>query len=730
MPTAHHIAPRPIEPVPPLIFVLVWNGFVSAHAWFMLSGALNGDIGVLLFLLLLYAVFFGAGIWMLRAWLRWRQLKHRFGVPQEVPTSSIHTGEPFKLSLRFDRPWPPGEAITGALVWVGLDTDGDTMYKSAPKPVAGAVHAAMDETMWHANIDPSAPPPDMPDHLKPMLELHLRAEQGKGPGWRIVLPAEAVETENAATLTRQFTPEQQDKTRKVLTWITAALLVAAAGFMAYALSDTPVSAFRLTFPLGFCLVAYLVWGMRQTIGELSDTPIDIAQYASPPGKAVLMARFKRWSGLFVMLMFGAIAMDIFLPDVPDRAIAMIAGNVDGTSDGLQRPDHPVEFTLPERMFNGQSMAMDVITSGKGVLHGDKLKLHFDKLSMREMLSRPDTERLHANKIVIDATEDAGKYVRSVGRSHDIPLSSPDADRAYVLTDLDVEIPLAPRANLGKIWLRLELWSGNGYTPIDASPGHLMTLMAQADPRFDTCKSDSMWGMSPRKAIEQKCSAQLEVALGSSSWRLVEWIHMLKGDDPLVLHAYHEGNVEAIGVLHRAGAQIDALDSRKRTALMIAAWNNRADFVQALLAAGADPNYRPTPQSHSALSGALYDGYTETAKLMLKDTRVLDEQAKSFGYHPAHLVIMNGHMDTVRLLLDAGLDVNTVNTGSDGRGETLLMAAARTKKNSLATIDLLLSRGARLDALDRFGKNATDWANFFGNQEAGAFLVARGLPPTK
>lgn len=97
--------------------------------------------------------------------------------------------------------------------------------------------------------------------------------------------------------------------------------------------------------------------------------------------------------------------------------------------------------------------------------------------------------------------------------------------------------------------------------------------------------------------------------------------------------------------------------------------------------------------------------------------------------PAVFAVQGGDYNTLRDLLNQGTDANTVSPLPGNRGENLLMLAARSRENSVEMIELLLSHGARLDTLDSYGKNATDWAEFFGNAAASDALCRHGLEPT-
>lgn len=298
------------------------------------------------------------------------------------------------------------------------------------------------------------------------------------------------------------------------------------------------------------------------------------------------------------------------------------------------------------------------------------------------------------------------------------------------------------------FLRRSRWLGNSFgvllvltfsldflLPDDVVPAMKAKLAQAVDlpemaSLYSGCDSTFAFLMSPRAAIHHHCHERLVSALEDPIWMLVGKLQALAGSEPLVMAAYRQRDAAAVQLLVRAGEPVDATDAEHQTALMRAVSRRDHDSVRALLAAGANPVFQARPQSHTALSSVLYDESVEMAAVLLQGRlELLNEQAKVFQYHPAHHAVNNGQLETLRLLLNLGLDVNATNDWDSARGETLLMAAARSHDNSLAMIDLLLARGARLDVLDRYGKNATDWAEFFGNRPASDALCHHGLEPT-
>ena len=119
------------------------------------------------------------------------------------------------------------------------------------------------------------------------------------------------------------------------------------------------------------------------------------------------------------------------------------------------------------------------------------------------------------------------------------------------------------------------------------------------------------------------------------------------------HAIDSGHLEAASLLIDRGAEINAVNFMTETPLHIAAYKGNADAVKLLLQNGADPNLRE-----------------------MRD-RI-----------PLFLACNWGHdLETVRLLIDAGSDVNDINS----RGEILFVSSLYYGKKEI--IDLLIDSGA-------------------------------------
>jgi serine/threonine-protein phosphatase 6 regulatory ankyrin repeat subunit B len=86
-----------------------------------------------------------------------------------------------------------------------------------------------------------------------------------------------------------------------------------------------------------------------------------------------------------------------------------------------------------------------------------------------------------------------------------------------------------------------------------------------------------------------------------------------------------------------------------------------------------------------------------------------------------LASIRGHTECIRLLLDAGVDVN----GKTARGGTALMWAAGSGENSTETVRLLVAAGAEVNAETNDGRTALMDAALHGNTEPARLLLQAG-----
>ena len=182
----------------------------------------------------------------------------------------------------------------------------------------------------------------------------------------------------------------------------------------------------------------------------------------------------------------------------------------------------------------------------------------------------------------------------------------------------------------------------------------------------------------------------------------------------LFRAAHEGDVDAIGRLATAGAEINARDSRGRTPAHVAAFASQDAALRALAEAGADMN---------ALEGRAYDVVTIAA---VADDPELMSLAIELGNDPglttspydgtaliaaAHL----GHVEIVRRLIEAGAPLDHVNN----LHWTAVMEAVVLGDGGpdhQAVLDALLDAGADRTLADRDGATPLQHARARGFRE--------------
>ena len=183
-----------------------------------------------------------------------------------------------------------------------------------------------------------------------------------------------------------------------------------------------------------------------------------------------------------------------------------------------------------------------------------------------------------------------------------------------------------------------------------------------------------------------------------------------GETPLMTCA-RSGNAEAVRLLLDQGAEVDAKESeRGQTALMWAAAQRQSEAVKVLIDHGANVNATSatvsvhTPKIINESSGHLYDFYNDNVYL---------PEVKG-GFTPLMFAAQTGDLESLRILLEAGADVNGA-TRNDG--SALVQAAINGQEKAAL---FLLENGADPNATDGYGLTALHWAV----QEGLTTLVSR------
>lgn len=150
---------------------------------------------------------------------------------------------------------------------------------------------------------------------------------------------------------------------------------------------------------------------------------------------------------------------------------------------------------------------------------------------------------------------------------------------------------------------------------------------------------------------------------------------------LLFDAATMGRTDLVPVLIAAGADVNAYDPRGFTPLILAAYNDHIDTVNALLVRKADPCKPDSTQGNTAQMGVAFKGYDPIAKALLRFGCEVDAQNK--------------------------------------QGQTALMMAAMFGRQ--AQVDMLVAAGAKPQAKDAAGRTAASVARSQGSDELAARL---------
>lgn len=211
------------------------------------------------------------------------------------------------------------------------------------------------------------------------------------------------------------------------------------------------------------------------------------------------------------------------------------------------------------------------------------------------------------------------------------------------------------------------------------------------------------------------------------------------------------DAEKTRLLLGGGADSTLRSSEGRTALMMAAGRFGAGtVVKLLLDHAADPSVL-TPQGQSAAAAAALAGDQDVLRILI--ARGADEKSRAVAFSYAaqsrcfacmQLLIgtanqralnramaisaMQGDELALKRILKRGADVSAANPAGDG-GSVLILAAG-SESGTLATLRLLVEKGADLQARDASGATALDVAVRGGATPIAEFLKAAGIAETK
>ncbi|MCV9938032.1 ankyrin repeat domain-containing protein [Boseaceae bacterium BT-24-1] len=190
----------------------------------------------------------------------------------------------------------------------------------------------------------------------------------------------------------------------------------------------------------------------------------------------------------------------------------------------------------------------------------------------------------------------------------------------------------------------------------------------------------------------------------------------------LLDAASRGDLPAVNRLIATGADLEQRDGQRQTPLLLAVAGNHVAVAKALLAAGASPNAQAANQDTPwLLAGA--SGRTEiiAAMLPLKPDLSLRNRYGGNALIPA---CERAHVETAKLLLTSGIDVNHVNNlGWTCLLEIVILGDGGPRHRELAR--LVLDAGADPNLADRDGVTPLQHARKRGQSEVAKLITAAG-----
>ena len=218
------------------------------------------------------------------------------------------------------------------------------------------------------------------------------------------------------------------------------------------------------------------------------------------------------------------------------------------------------------------------------------------------------------------------------------------------------------------------------------------------------------------------------------------------DGTTALHwAVRLDDLDLAELLIRAGANVSAANRAGVRPLQLAAMNGNGLMLDKLMKAGADPNAPLTQYGDTALMMAARTGKTDALRVLLEGGGRVNDKEKWGGTTALMWAVSERHPEAVKLLLEHGADVKARSNfvapangrGFEGRTPvaddngrkveefasgwlTPLMLAAR--EGDMESARLLVTAGADVNAVGGDGKSALSLAIFNGNYDVASYLV--------
>jgi len=183
-------------------------------------------------------------------------------------------------------------------------------------------------------------------------------------------------------------------------------------------------------------------------------------------------------------------------------------------------------------------------------------------------------------------------------------------------------------------------------------------------------------------------------------------------------ASRAGKEQVVGMLIRAGADVDVRTDRGSTALMLACYGGHREVVVLLVAAGAPVTARDA-NGTTALYMGCQEGHVGAVRVLLDAGAAVGGVQGPNGCAAMHIAALNGHDGVLAMLVAAGADV----AARDADGWTALYFGSH--KGHAGVVRVLLDAGAAVDGVQGPpGRTALDAATARGHVDVVQLLTTR------
>ncbi|OPB40459.1 hypothetical protein A0O28_0005380 [Trichoderma guizhouense] len=244
-----------------------------------------------------------------------------------------------------------------------------------------------------------------------------------------------------------------------------------------------------------------------------------------------------------------------------------------------------------------------------------------------------------------------------------------------------------------------------------------TLLVDEGANVATAAKDGRTPLHMALSLGSKGFGIAKRLLQSDSIKAADYAKAKAKDEATPLHiAAEHGPSEAIELLHRLGANVDALDDFGQTPLLISIYKKKWEIAELLIKAGANVD-ADEREGYAPLFGAVAGGSDRIVQLLLKakvDVDAVDED----GYSPLHLAVSQNEVNILQQLLKAGAKIDAV---SEYRNQTPLHIAVRNKNRDV--VKILLEKGASTTLNNSLDFSPLQHSLYIGNLELVKDFVA-------